>query len=237
MKAKHIVYTVLGITFIVIMAAVVYIVSPKEREIYAYSYYGYNNGIVIGTHKVKKIESLNRTDTVIHVLDDSEFFEAMKKSQYFISECDLKYGTQVRHGCLYYYNDNSYFLYQEQQGLYYLVNLYGFIDLQIDQHIEIMFPAYTDLVVSIFDFDKPEQMEKEITDFFNCFDYEEARKFYQVYKNGFVAFDDVNQIIGVKAYDGKGISSYPCIVLDYANRNIGYLDKAGNIIWLTETGE
>ena len=49
--------------------------------------------------------------------------------------------------------------------------------------------------------------------------------------------DDVNQIIRVEENDGKAISSYPCIVLDYANRNIGYLDKAGNIIWLTETGE
>ena len=236
MKAKHIVYTVLGITFIVIMAAVVYIVSPKEREIYAYSYYGYNNGIVIGTHKVKKIESLNRTDTVIHVLDDSEFFEAMKKSQYFISECDLKYGTQVRHGCLYYYNYNSYFLYKVQHGLFYLVNLYGHINFQIEPGISCDFPVYTNISVSLALFEES-YIEKIISDFFSLFDYEAAKQFYQVYKNGFVAFDDVNQIIRVKAYDGKAISSYPCIVLDYANRNIGYLDKAGNIIWLTETGE
>ena len=236
MKAKHIVYTVLGITFIVIMAAVVYIVSPKEREIYAYSYYGYNNGIVIGTHKVKKIERGNMTNTVIHVLDDNEFFEAMKKSQYFISECDLKYGTQVRHGCLYYYNYNSYFLYKVQHGLFYLVNLYGHINFQIEPGISCDFPVYTNISVSLALFEES-YIEKIISDFFSLFDYEAAKQFYQVYKNGFVAFDDVNQIIRVKAYDGKAISSYPCIVLDYANRNIGYLDKAGNIIWLTETGE
>ena len=235
MKAKHIVYTVLGITFIVIMAAVVYIVSPKEREIYAYSYYGYNNGIVIGTHKVKKIESLNRTDTVIHVLDDNEFFEAMKKSQYFVSECDIKRSTQIHHGFLYYYNDNSYFLYQVEHGLFYLVNLYADINYQDDPYVEFTFPAYMNLIYSWIN--KPEENEKRIANFFMYYDYEAAKQFYQVYKNGFVAFDDVNQIIRVKAYDGKAISSYPCIVLDYANRNIGYLDKAGNIIWLTETGE
>lgn len=235
MKPKHIVYTVLGVIAIGLMAVMVYALSPKNEEIYAYSIYGYNEGIVIGTHKVKKIERLNRTDTVIHVLDDAEFFEAMKKSQYFISECDIKHGTRIRHGCLYYYNNNSYFLYQVQLGVFYLVNLYGFIDLQIDQHIEINFPAYTNLVISLNH--KPEQVEKKITDFFSLFDYETAKQFYQVYKNGFVAYDDVNQIIKVKAYDGNALSSYPCIVLDYLNKNIGYADKTDNIIWLLEAEE
>lgn len=234
MKPKHIVYTVLGIIAVGLMAYMVYVFSPKNEEIYAYSIYGYNDGIVIGTHKVKKIERGDMTNTVIHVLNDTEFFEAMKKSQYFVSECDIKYGTRVRHGCLYYYNNNSYFLYQVQHGLFYLVNIYGFIDLQTEQRMELMFPSYTDLVISIFDFDKPEVIEKELTDFFMYFDYEAAKQFYQVYKDGFVSYDDENQIIRVKAYDGKALSSYPCVVLDYANKNIGYADKTDNILWLLE---
>lgn len=236
MKPKHIVYTVLGVIAIGLMAVMVYALSPKNEEIYAYSIYGYNEGIVIGTHKVKKIERLNRTDTVIHVLDDAEFFEAMKKSQYFISECDIKCGTRIRHGCLYYYNNNSYFLYQVQLGVFYLVNLYGHISFQIDPAVSYAFPVYTDISVSLTLLEESD-IEKIVSDFFSLFDYEAAKQFYQVYKNGFVAYDDENQVIKVKGYNEGVLSSYPCIVLDYLNKNIGYADKTDNIIWLLEAEE
>ncbi len=192
----------------------------------------------IGKIRAKNPTYLDRLNSVTFLPNDSaKVIEKAKESQYYVGERTVN----TKKGYYFVKNNNSYLLYENDNGGFSFVNLYStLVFYDTDNNGERNSTALNFSAPAKLDLYREENKSirggATLSEMYNSVTYEEAKNFYVGYDNEFIKTDDEEQKIYIKAYDddnGNLTENY-AVILDFKNKDMGFYDNLGELNWLTE---
>ncbi|MBQ8356922.1 MAG: hypothetical protein IJX39_03840 [Clostridia bacterium] len=203
-------------------------------EITAWECQGYEDSIVIGSLKVTEYAESPYNGTRFTPKNQEDLQAMIDMSPYYVGTISTHFSFSPTSGWLFYKDNNSYLLWRDEtSGRYHLDNLFSDCVMNNDHFI---FPTFVSSYFSVSQMEYAENSGYDLAQnaIYNWMNYDQAKVFYSIYDEDYVIFDDFNRIICVKGYSEytKAVSSYPNIVLNFAESRIGCKTETGDIIYL-----
>ena len=233
MKKKIIIIcAAVGVLLVCLSCVLIYLNSDQRVDITCIKHQGFDTDINLGKLSVESYSTTPRAGMNFVPSNDDDVKALVENSEYYLLQDQFYVEGAKVSGWLLYKDNNLYLLYQRRNS-----NEYRFVNLcsEYDQgDISLYFPCVSISSFSMYDIELADGYYNIMDFVFAEFDYEQCKSIYSNFSDDYVSFNDNEQQIRVVGYDdsSKSTTEYPCIVFDFINSEIGYVDESGIISYL-----
>lgn len=233
MKRKTIIVcAIIGVLLVCISCVLIYLNSDQRVDITCIKHQGFDTDINLGKLSVESYSHTARSGMNFVPSKDEDVKSLVENSEYYLLQDQFYVEGAKVSGWLLYKDNNLYLLYQRRNS-----NEYRFVNLnsKYDQgDISLYFPCVSIASFSTYDIELADGYYNIMDFVFAEFDYEQCKSVYSNFSDDYVSFNDTEQKIYIVGYDdsSKNTTTYPCIVLDFVNQEIGFVDESGVISYL-----
>lgn len=237
-KVKYLLFILIPVLIFSSVGVIVYNILNPLVALKVGSYTDKYDVLDIGKIRAKSHTYIDKLNSVTFLPNNSaNVIKKAKESSYYVGERTVN----TKNGYYFVKNNNSYLLYENDNGEFSFVNLYStlfFYDTDANGErntTTLKFSAPTKLELYREE-NKSIRGGAALSEMYNSVTYDEAKNFYVGYDDGFIKTVDEEQKIYVKAYDDDNgtLTENYTIILDFKNKDIGFYDNLGKIYWITE---
>ena len=218
---------------ITISCVIIFTNTDSKIEVVSVKLQGFTKDISLGTIKVTSYSDNGRNGFSFVPKDDSDVEAIVMENEYYVSEKIMNIEGLEKTGWLFYKDNNVYLLYKSAGDEYTFINVYS--EYQVNDNETLAFPSIARINITPISFELAEQGNYDLLGFiFNIYDYSSAKEIYTLFDGSYVSFNDSTQQISIKGFNVQDNteSTYPCIIIDFLNEKVGYIDADGLITYM-----
>ena len=231
---KKLAYIIPGIAIVILAAVgIIYLIknvgATERAEIYVREMDYDIKGLSIGVLEVSEWSRNPPTNMVFTPVNENELMSLIVSSEYYKGEMSYN-GNE---GYYFVKNNNAYILYN-MDDIYCLKNMYSSCyDRSDNMGYWYYVPGPAPIHYEFGDSSYNETLQY-VDRFYGEKTYGETKQFYMNFDAGFAVFNDNEQTIKVKVYDGEGFTQTQRIIYDFEKKDIGMITDDGSIVWARE---
>ena len=229
---KKLAYIIPGIAIVILAAVgIIYLVknvgATERAEIYVSEMEYRTKGLSLGVLEVSEWSRNPPTNMVFKPVNENELMSLIVSSEYYKGEMSYN-GNE---GYYFVKNNNAYFLYNIVDDRWFLENIYSSCSDNGKYSYYVPCPGYIHYALG---YESMSETLQYVDKFYGEKTYGETKQFYMNFDAGFAVFNDNEQTIKVKVYDGEGFTQTQRIIYDFEKKDIGMITDDGSIVWARE---
>lgn len=213
------VLAVIGILFLVKGIS-----STERTEIYVCEIDYRIKGLSLGELEVSKWNRDPPTSMSFTPIDENKLMSLIVSSEYYKGEMSY----EGNDGYYFVKNNNAYFLYEYKDNSWVLRNMYSSCDVNGEYSYSVPGPG---VISYSFGVESMTETLRLVDRFYELKTYNETKQFYMNFDGGFAIFNDEEQTIKIKVYDGNEYTEAYRIIYDFVKKDIGTILDDGSIDW------
>ena len=229
---KKLAYIIPGIAIVILAAVgIIYLIknvgATERAEIYVSEMDYRTKGLSLGVLEVSEWNRDPPTSIRFTPVNENELMSLIVSSEYYKGEMSYN-GNE---GYYFVKNNNAYFLYNIVDDRWFLENIYSSCSDNGKYSYYVPCPGYIHYALG---YESMSETLQYVDKFYGEKTYGETKQFYMNFDAGFAVFNDNEQTIKVKVYDGEGFTQTQRIIYDFEKKDIGRICDDGSIVWARE---